>query len=63
MNREGTGGAGRVSTTGLRGATIPYAVDGRILELPGEVRREWKRLECGTGVVGEAVVESEMPGI
>ena len=64
MNREGTGGTGGVSTAGLRGATIPSAVDGRILELPGEVRREWKRPECvRTGVVGEAVVESEVPGI
>ena len=64
MNREGTGGTGGVSTTGLRGATTPSAVDGRILELPGEVRREWKRPEgVRTGVAGEMVAELEVPGI
>ena len=62
MSREGTGGTGGVSP-GVHGATIPSEVDGRILELPGEFRMEWKRPCVRIGVVGEAVVESEVPGI
>lgn len=64
MYREGTGGTGGVSHPGLCGETIPSAVDGRIFELPGEVLREWNSPPCvRIGVVGETVVDSDVPGM
>jgi hypothetical protein len=63
MYREGTGGTGGVSKLKVGRETTPSAVDGRIFELLGEVRKVWNRPPVRIGVVGEAVVESELPGM
>ena len=64
MYREGTGGTGGAGSTGLREGMAPSAVEGRILELPGEDRRDWNSPPCVRfGVVGEVVVVSDVPGM
>jgi hypothetical protein len=61
---RGTSGTGGTSSVAFRGETSPSAVDGRILELLGELRSVWNSPPWERiGVVGDVVVTSETPGI